>query len=91
MKINLNIKDLLEEGKINQAEYDKLLSLSKNQTGSLALNLLIGFGIFMVCLGVITLTQAASSALIMGLLTFLIGVLIKFRARFGGYEVVVPY
>ena len=36
MKIVLNIKELLEEGKINQAEYDKLLSLSKNQTGSLA-------------------------------------------------------
>ena len=79
MKIVLNIKELLEEGKINQLEYDKLLSFSKNQTGSLALNLLIGFGIIMVCLGVITLTQAASTALTMGLLTFLIGLLIKFR------------
>ena len=79
MKIVLNIKELLEEGKINQAEYDKLLSLSKNQTGSLALNLLIGLGIIMVCLGVITLTQSASTGLIMGLLTFLVGVFIKFR------------
>ncbi len=79
MKIVLNIKELLEEGKINQAEYDKLLSLSKNQTGSLALNLLIGFGIIMVCLGVITLTQVASAGLIMGLLTFLIGVFTQFR------------
>ena len=70
---------MLEEGKINQAEYDKLLALSKNQTGSLALNLLIGFGIIMVCVGVITLTQSASTALIMGLLTFLIGLLIKFK------------
>ena len=79
MKIVLNIKELLEEGKINQAEYDKLLSLSKNQTGSLALNLLIGFGIIMVCVGVITLTQSASTALIMGLLTFLIGLFIQFK------------
>ena len=79
MKIVLNIKELLEEGKINQAEYDKLLSLSKNQTGSLALNLLIGFGIIMVCIGVITLTQTASAALIMGLLTFLIGLFIQFK------------
>ena len=79
MKIVLNIKELLEEGKINQAEYDKLLSLSKNQTGSLALNLLIGFGIIMVCLGVITLTQSASATLIMGLLTFLIGLFIQFK------------
>lgn len=79
MKIVLNIKELLEEGKINQAEYDKLLSLSKNETGSLALNLLIGFGIFMVCVGVITLTQSASTALIMGLLTFLIGLFIQFK------------
>ena len=65
MKIVLNIKELLEEGKINQAEYDKLLSLSKNETGSLALNLIIGFGIIMICVGVITLTQSASTALIM--------------------------
>ena len=79
MKIVLNIKELLEEGKINQAEYDKLLSLSKNETGSLALNLLIGFGIIMVCVGVITLTQSASTALIMGLLTFLIGLFIQFK------------
>ena len=79
MKIVLNIKELLEEGKINQAEYDKLLSLSKNQTGSLALNLLIGFGIIMVCIGVITLTQTASAALITGLLTFLIGLFIQFK------------
>ena len=79
MKIVLNIKELLEEGKINQAEYDKLFSLSKNQTGSLALNLLIGFGIIMVCIGVITLTQSAFTALIMGLLTFLIGLFIQFR------------
>ena len=79
MRIVLNIKELLEEGKINQVEYDKLLSLSKNQTGSLALNLLIGLGIIMVCLGVITLTQSASTGLIMGLLTFLVGVFIKFR------------
>ena len=79
MKIVLNIKELIEEGKINQTEYDKLLSLSKNETGSLALNLLIGFGIFMVCVGVITLTQSASTALIMGLLTFLIGLFIQFK------------
>ena len=79
MKIVLNIKELLEEGKINQTEYDKLLSLSKNETGSLALNLLIGFGIIMVCVVVITLTQSASTALIMGLLTFLIGLFIQFK------------
>ena len=79
MKIVLNIKELLEEGKINQAEYDKLFSLSKNQTGSLALNLLIGFGIIMVCIGIITLTQSAFTALIMGLLTFLIGLFIQFK------------
>ena len=79
MKIVLNIKELLEEGKINQTEYDKLLSLSKNETGSLALNLLIGFGIIMVCVGVITLTQSFSTSLIMGLLTFLIGLFIQFK------------
>ena len=79
MKITLNIKELLEEGKINNEEYEKLLSFSKNQTGSLALNLLIGFGIIMFCIGVITLTQAPSTALIMGLLTFLIGLFIQFK------------
>ena len=36
MKIVLNIKELLEEGQIDQTEYDKLLLLSKRQTTSLA-------------------------------------------------------
>ena len=33
----------------------------------------------MVCIGVITLTQTASAALITGLLTFLIGLFIQFK------------
>ena len=33
----------------------------------------------MVCIGVITLTQSAFTALIMGLLTFLIGLFIQFK------------
>ena len=80
MKIILNIKELLEEGKINQSEYDKLLSLSKTQTGSVSLNLLIGFGIIMMCVGIIALSELPTTALITGILTFLVGMLIRYKA-----------
>ena len=53
MKIVLNIKELLEEGQIDQTEYDKLLLLSKRQTTSLAFNLLLGLGIVATSIGAI--------------------------------------
>ena len=79
MKIVLNIKELLEEGQINQTEYDKLLLLSKRQTTSLAFNLLLGLGIVATSIGAIALAPSPYSCLIFGLIVSVIGFLFKIK------------
>ena len=79
MKIVLNIKELLEEGQIDQIVYDRLLLLSKSQTTSLAFNLLVGFGIVAASIGAIALTPSPYSCFGFGLLVCVFGVLIKIK------------
>ena len=79
MKVVLNIKELLEEGQIDQVEYDKLLLLSKSQTTSLAFNLLVGLGIVAASIGAIALTPSPYSCFAFGLLVSIIGILIKIK------------
>ena len=79
MKVVLNIKELLEEGQIDQVEYDKLLLLSKSQTTSLAFNLLVGLGIVAASIGAIALTPSPYSCFAFGLLVSTIGILIKIK------------
>lgn len=79
MKIVLNIKELLEEGQIDQVEYDKLLLLSKRQTTSLAFNLLVGLGIVAASIGAIALTPSPYSCFAFGLLVCAVGILIKIK------------
>ena len=79
MKVVLNIKELLEEGQIDQVEYDKLLLLSKSQTTSLAFNLLVGLGIVAASIGAIALTPSPYSCFGFGLLVSTIGILIKIK------------
>ncbi len=79
MKIVLNIKELLEDGQIDQAEYNKLLLLSKKQTTSLAFNLLVGFGIVATSIGAIALTPSPYSCLAFGLTVCVVGILVKIR------------
>lgn len=55
MKITLDITKLLDEGKISKAEYDRLTQLSSKDTGSLAMNILVAFGVLAVTGGVIAL------------------------------------
>jgi len=55
MKITLDITKLLDEGKITQVEYDRLTQLSSKDTGSLAINILVAFGVLAVTGGVIEL------------------------------------
>ena len=80
MKIVLNIKELLEEGQIDQVEYDKLLLLSKRQTTSLAFNLLVGFGIVAASLGAVALTLTPYSCFTFGLIVCLVGFFVKTKS-----------
>ena len=80
MKIVLNIKELLEEGQIDQVEYDKLLLLSKRQTTSLTFNLLVGLGIVAASIGAIALMPSPYSCFVFGLLVCAVGIFIKIKA-----------
>lgn len=73
MKITLDLNQLLEEGKITQDEYDHLLSLAAGSTGSLAFNILIGFGVIAVSLATLALVPTPTTAIVIGLLVLVGG------------------
>lgn len=68
MKITLDITRLLDEGKITQAEYDRLTQLSSKDTGSLAINILVAFGVLAVTGGVIALEPSLLLGTILALI-----------------------
>jgi iron complex transport system permease protein len=55
MKITLDLSKLVEEGKLTPAQADHLKALAKHDTGSLGINILIGFGVIAVAAGAVTL------------------------------------
>ena len=66
MKVALDLTKLLEEGKITREEHDKLLSLGKASTTSLAFNILIALGVIAVAAGVIALVPNAAVGVAIG-------------------------
>ena len=67
MKVLLDLDQLLKDGKITQIEYEKLSRLTANSIGSLALNILIGFGVIAVSGGALALIPEAITAIVLGL------------------------
>lgn len=55
MKITLDVTKLLGEGNITQTEYDKMVRLSSRDTGSLAINIFVAFGVLAVMGGIVAL------------------------------------
>ena len=80
MKVVLDLSQLLEDGEITQAEADKLKRLSVKSTGSLAFNILIGFGVIAVALGAIALVPDAKTGIILGAIILALGLLILHRS-----------
>ena len=68
MKVTLDLDQLLSEEKITQIEYDKLSELAAKSTGSLAFNILIGFGVIAVSGAALALAPSPVTALVIGLL-----------------------
>lgn len=66
MKVVLDLSQLLEDGEITQAEAEKLKRLSVKSTGSLAFNILIGFGVIAVAAGAILLVPDAVTGIVLG-------------------------
>ncbi len=68
MKVTLDLTRLREEGKITEAEFEKLSQLAAGETGSLAFNILIGFGVIAVSCGLLALAPNAATSVVIGLI-----------------------
>ncbi|UOA08862.1 hypothetical protein [Methylobacter sp. S3L5C] len=68
MKVTLDLDKLLEEGKINLAEYEKFSQLSAHSTATLAFNILVGFGVIAVGGATLALLPTTATAISLGLI-----------------------
>ncbi len=73
MRITLDISKLLEEGKLTREEADKLTALAAHDTGSLGVNILIGFGVVGTASGAVALVPTPLTAVLLGVAIFAAG------------------
>ncbi len=78
MKVTLDLSKLLQDGKISQAEFDKLGALAMRDVGSLGFNILVGFGVVAVSLGAVALVPTPINAAIVGAAVFWFGLMLTF-------------
>ncbi len=77
MKIVLDIDKLLVEGQITEGEYERLKALSLKETGTLAFNLLIGFGVIATAGGAMALLPSSLTAIFLGAVLAGAGILLS--------------
>ena len=58
MKVTLDLTKLLNEGAITAAEHDRLARLGRADTGTLLVNVLVGFGVVAVTAGCLLLVPS---------------------------------
>ena len=73
MKITLDIDQLLHEGRITQDEYSRLKQFATEATSSLALNIVLAFGIIAVAGGTIALLHSSAVTSILGIALAVVG------------------
>jgi hypothetical protein len=76
MKITLDISKLVEEGKLTPAEAERLKTLASHDTGSLGINILIGFGVVAIAAGAGALSPTPFTAMGIGVVSFIAGLAI---------------
>ncbi len=74
MKVTLDLTDLLSRGEITKDEADRLARLGAQDTGSLGVNILLGFGTVAVALGGGFLFPTAQSVIVIGAILFVVGI-----------------
>jgi hypothetical protein len=79
MKITLDISKLLEQGRLTPAEAERLKALATDETGSLGINILIGFGVVAVAAGAVALVPTPLTALLLGAALFAAGCAVVLR------------
>ena len=80
IKIVLDITRLVEEGKLSAHEAERLQTLAKRDTGSLAINVLMSFGAVAVTAGIIALEPTFTTGAALGVTLVAIGLAISFFA-----------
>jgi hypothetical protein len=76
VKITLDISKLVEEGKLTREDADRLTALAAHDTGSLGVNILIGFGVLAITAGAVALVPTPLTAVSLGLALFAAGCVI---------------
>ena len=76
MKITLDLSKLVEDGKLTAEEAERLKALASRETGSLAVNILIGFGVISIAVGAVSLLPSASTVVALGILLFMLGLVV---------------
>jgi hypothetical protein len=74
MRVVLDIDKLLAEGRISTTEYERLKEFAVEDTGSLAFNILIGFGVVATAAGALALLHSAAASIPLGLILAAAGV-----------------
>jgi iron complex transport system permease protein len=74
MKVTVDIDKLLREGRISPADHARLKSSAAADTGSLALNLLLGFGVIATAAGALVLLHSAPGSVVLGVVMGAAGV-----------------
>ncbi|MFA6266881.1 MAG: hypothetical protein WC670_14350 [Pseudolabrys sp.] len=73
MKITLDLSKLVEDGKLTAQKAERLRTLASHETGSLAVNILIGFGVISIAAGAVALLPSAATVIAIGLVLFAAG------------------
>src|SRR5690349_9917519 len=79
MKVVLDLDRLLAQKQITQPEYQRLMTFAAAETGSLAFNVLIGFGVIATALGAVALLQSAPAAIGLGAILVFYGIDLRNR------------
>lgn len=77
MKVTLNLTELVARGQLTQQEADRLKGLAAGETGSVAANVFIAFGIIAVALGIGFLVPTAPTAVAVGVLLAGLGLVLS--------------
>jgi iron complex transport system permease protein len=77
MKVVLDVDKLLAEGRITATECARLKEFAFEDTGSLAFNILIGFGVVATAAGVLALLYSAAASIPLGLILAVAGGLLS--------------
>src|SRR5688572_4076506 len=87
MKVTLDLTKLLEDGRITRHEHDRLKQLGAAGTGSLAFNILLGYGVIAVSAGAVAMVPSALTGIVLGTIILSTG-LVLYAAHVAQWELV---